>query len=133
MISGVTRRMWPHLPGVPHLHVNRPYGMAIFYIHQLHELSLPRPLLLYANRNILERVLFLLLWPWFTTGIFLFIMQSSFVLLNASRQDLCHMTQLANVKGIPFSTSKHFGQLPNVIISSQKMLGIQHQSDAFSS
>ena len=24
MIGGVTRRMLPHLPGVPHLHVNRP-------------------------------------------------------------------------------------------------------------
>ena len=24
MIGGVTRHMLPHLPGVPHLHVNRP-------------------------------------------------------------------------------------------------------------
>ena len=24
MIGGVTRRILPHLPGVPHLHVNRP-------------------------------------------------------------------------------------------------------------
>ena len=99
--------------------------MSIFYMHQLHELSLPCPLLLHANRNILERVPLLLLWPWFTTSICLFIMQSSFVLLNASRQDLCHMTRLANVEGIPFSNSKHFSQLLNVIISSQKMLGIE--------
>ena len=25
MIAGVTRQMLPHLSGVPHLHVNRPY------------------------------------------------------------------------------------------------------------
>ena len=29
MLGGVTRHMLPPLPGVPHLHVNRPYVMGI--------------------------------------------------------------------------------------------------------
>ena len=28
MIGGVTRHMLPHLPGVPHIHVNRPLEKA---------------------------------------------------------------------------------------------------------
>ena len=27
MLGGVTRHMLPHLPGIPHLHVNRPLGI----------------------------------------------------------------------------------------------------------
>ena len=34
MIGEVTRRMLPHLSGVPHLHVNRPLVQTIF-IHEL--------------------------------------------------------------------------------------------------
>ena len=29
MIGGVTRRGLPHLPGAPHLHVNRPWGLVL--------------------------------------------------------------------------------------------------------
>ena len=29
MIGGVTRHILPHLPGVPHLHVNRPLNTKI--------------------------------------------------------------------------------------------------------
>ena len=29
MLGGVTRHMLPHLPGVPHLHVNRPLNTMI--------------------------------------------------------------------------------------------------------
>ena len=31
MIGGVTRRMSPHLSGVPHLHVNRPLELRLIY------------------------------------------------------------------------------------------------------
>ena len=30
MLGGVTRHMLPHLPGVPHLHVNRPLDKKNF-------------------------------------------------------------------------------------------------------
>lgn len=65
--------------------------MAIFYMYQLNEQSLWCPLLLHAKRNILERVLLLLLWLWFTTGIFL-------LAFHHAIQFLCHMTLLANVE-----------------------------------
>ena len=31
MIGGVTRRMLPHLSGVPHLHVNRPLHVSVAF------------------------------------------------------------------------------------------------------
>ena len=31
MIGGVTHRILPHLPGVPHLHVNRPLNSLVKY------------------------------------------------------------------------------------------------------
>ena len=32
MIGGVTRRMLPHLSGVPHLHVNRLLNTSLYFI-----------------------------------------------------------------------------------------------------
>ena len=37
MLGGVTRHMLSHLPGVPHLHVNRPYKVAIIRRRRLIE------------------------------------------------------------------------------------------------
>lgn len=58
--------------------------------------------------NILERVRLLLLWPWLSSGIFLFIIRSSLVLLNSSRHDLCHKAKwLVKVEAIPFPSFRH--------------------------
>ena len=53
MIGGVTRHMLPHLPGVPHLHVNRPLTIvsssyvteAIMTLHVMYY----RPLIGWVN------------------------------------------------------------------------------------
>ena len=39
MMGGVTRRMLPHLSGVPHLHVNRPLFCFCFYIYIFYQFS----------------------------------------------------------------------------------------------
>ena len=49
MIGGVSRHMFPRLPEVPHLHVNRPlellsqYGLFLFVIIDLHSGDTNRP------------------------------------------------------------------------------------------
>ena len=35
MIGGVTRRGLPHLPGVPHLHVNRPLELVLAFFQSI--------------------------------------------------------------------------------------------------
>ena len=74
---------------------------------------------------------------WISTGVFLFIMRSSFILLNASRQDVCHTANdlimwtpnsIPHVKTFPLQS-----QLLNLILPAHKMKlrlvqnqGIQH-------
>ena len=40
MIGGVTHHMLPHLPGVPHLHVNRPYVGRLLTLYALRVISI---------------------------------------------------------------------------------------------
>ena len=81
---------------------------------------------------------------WISTGLFLFIMRSSFILLNASRQDVCHIANdliMWKPNSIPHVKTFFLqSQRLNLILPSHKMKlrlvqkqGIQHNSRAVSS